>query len=165
MTTGILKVLVTAGAAVVVVALQPSRPGWVALAGVVLMAASTNVGNALDVLPGRTLKAFSPIALVFTLVGARADAPAVVGLLVGAAVVLPLDLRERAMLGDAGSNPLGFAAGLALYSVLPDGWVPVAAIAAVTLNVLAETVTLSRLVDGLAPLRWVDRLGRVRAAD
>jgi hypothetical protein len=36
---------------------------------------------------------------------------------------------------------------------------------AVTLNVLAETVTLSRLIEAVAPLHWFDRLGRVVAAD
>jgi hypothetical protein len=35
---------------------------------------------------------------------------------------------------------------------------------AVALNVLAETVTLSRLIDAVAPLRWFDRVGRVAAA-
>jgi len=78
-------------------------------------------------------------------------------------VVLPLDLRERGMLGDAGSNPLGFAAGLGLFAVLPDAYVVVAAVCAVALNVLAETVSLSRLIEGVAPLRWLDRLGRMRA--
>ena len=163
MTTGILKVLVTTGAAIVVVALRPPRPGWVIAAGVVLVTASTNVWNGLDVLPGRALKAFAPVALVFTISGARPDAPAIVGMLLAGLVVLPLDLRERGMLGDAGSNPLGFAAGLGLFAVLPDAWVVVAAVCAVALNVLAETVSLSRLIEGVAPLGWLDRLGRMRA--
>lgn len=160
MTTGILKLLITVGASVVVVALAPSRPGWVAIAGVVLVAASTNLWNGLDVLPGRALKAYVPVGLVFALAAERSDAPAIVGMLVGAVLVLPLDLRERAMLGDAGSNPLGFAAGLGLYAALGDPWVVVAAAAAVALNALAETVTLSRLIDRAPPLRWLDRLGR-----
>jgi hypothetical protein len=162
MTTGILKLLVTAGAAVVVVALQPARPGWVAVGGVVLIAAATNVWNGLDVRPGRALKAFLPAALVFWALGRLADAPSVLGMLVGALLVLPLDLRERGMLGDAGSNPLGFAAGLGLYAALPDPGVVVAAGCAVALNVLADTVTLSRVIDGVGALRWLDRLGRVR---
>jgi hypothetical protein len=41
--------------------------------------------------------------------------------------------------------------------------VAVAAGVAVGLNLLAETVTLSRIVDGVPPLRWLDRAGRVRA--
>jgi hypothetical protein len=68
------------------------------------------------------------------------------------------------MLGDGGSNLLGFTAGLGLYLVLPPPGVWVAAGVAVALNVLAETVTLSRLIDAVAPLRWFDRVGRVAAA-
>lgn len=161
MTTGILKVLVTVGAAVVVVALQPDRRAWVAVSGVVLIAASTNVWNGLDVRPGRALKAFLPVGIVFLLLAHRPDAPSVVAMLVGAIVLLPIDLRERAMLGDAGSNPLGFAAGLGLYAALPDPGVAAAAVCAVGLNVLADTVSLSRLIDGTPPIRWLDRLGRV----
>lgn len=159
-TTGILKVVVAAGAGAVVVALQPGRPPWVRLTGVVLIAASANVWNGLDVRPGRALKAFVPAALAFLLFGELWLAPVLPGLLVAALVALPLDLRERAMLGDGGANLLGFAAGFGLYLILPGWGVVLAAVVAVGLNLLAETVTLTRAIDAVAPLRWVDRLGR-----
>jgi hypothetical protein len=160
MTTGILKLLVAAGAAVVVVALQPARPGYIRLAAVVLLAASANVWNGLDVLPGRAVKAFLPPAVVFLAWGQLENAPAILGLFVAALLVLPLDLRERAMLGDGGANMLGFAAGLALAAVLPDAWIVVAAVVAVGLNIVADTVTFSRVVEAAPPLRWLDGLGR-----
>jgi hypothetical protein len=159
-TTGILKLVVTTGAAVVVVALQPSRSGATRLFGVVLLAAGANVWNGLDVRPGRALKAFLPAAAAFLVWGEIEHAPAIAGLLVGALAALPPDLRERAMLGDGGANVLGFAAGLGLYDVLPDAWVPVGAVAAVCLNVLADTVSFSRVIDATPPLRFVDGLGR-----
>ncbi|MGH2590933.1 MAG: hypothetical protein ACRDGW_09065 [Actinomycetota bacterium] len=160
MTTGILKLLVAAGAAVVVVALQPARPGYARLAAVVMLAASSNVWNGLDVRPGRALKAFIPPVVGFLAWGDLENAPAILGLFVAALLVLPLDLRERAMLGDGGANMLGFAAGLALADVLPDPWIVVAAAVAVGLNVVADTVTFSRVVEAVRPLRWLDGLGR-----
>lgn len=160
MTTGILKLLVAAGAAAVVVALQPARPTYAGLAGVVLLAASANVWNGLDVRPGRALKAFLVPAAVFLGWGAYPNAPAILGLFVGTLLVLPLDLRERAMLGDGGANALGFAAGLALYDVLADPWVPVAAGAVVALNVVADTISFSSVIESTPPLRWLDALGR-----
>jgi len=160
MTTGLLKVAVIAGSAVLVIALQPERPTSVAVLGVVLLAACSNVWNGLDVVPGRSLKAFLLPALAFAIRGTPTDAPAVVGLLVGAIVVLPFDLRETAMLGDGGANLLGFAAGIALYDALPDPWVAVAAGIAVGLNVVAETVSFSAVIERVPPLRWVDALGR-----
>jgi hypothetical protein len=160
MTTGILKLVATAGASVVVVALQAARPGGVRLAGVVLVAASANVWNGLDVLPGRAIKAFALPGAAFLIWGELPHVPAVLGVLAGAVAALPADLRERGMLGDGGSNLLGFAAGLALYDVLPDPAVPVAAIVAVALNVLADTVSLSRVIQAAPPLRFLDGLGR-----
>jgi hypothetical protein len=159
-TTGIVKLVVIAGSAAVVVALQPDRPGYAAVCGVALLAAGANAWNGLDVAPGRSLKAFLPPAVAFLVWGEVANAPLLPGLLVGTVVVLPFDLREHAMLGDGGANLLGFCAALALYDVLPDPWVAVAAGVAVGMNVLADTVSLSRVIDRMAPLRWLDALGR-----
>jgi UDP-GlcNAc:undecaprenyl-phosphate GlcNAc-1-phosphate transferase len=161
--TGVLKFVVAVGASVGVVALQPQRAGAFEMAGILLVAASTNLWNGLDVVPGRALKAFLPVAaaviVVWPLVG---HLPFMPGLALGTAGLLPFDLRERAMLGDCGSNLLGFAAGLGLYAVLSDAAVVAAALLAVALNLLAETVTLSRLIEGFPPVRWLDSLGRVR---
>ena len=164
-TTGIVKVIVIVGSAVVVIA--STRPGhwWVGAAGVVLVAASANVWNGLDLRPGRALKAYLPMALPFLLAGDLAAAPALVGVSLGALVGLPLDLRERAMLGDGGANLLGFSVGVGLVLVLPGWGVAAAAVAAVALNVLADTVSFSRVIGALGPLRWADRLGRLPAPD
>ncbi|HEY7755141.1 MAG TPA: hypothetical protein VID69_02825 [Actinomycetota bacterium] len=159
-TTGIVKLIVTVGAAVVVVALQSPRPGYALVSAVVLLAGCANVWNGLDVRPGRALKAFLVPGLVFLAWGELATAPVILGLLVGAVAALPWDLRELAMLGDSGANLLGFGAGLALAGVLPDPWMPVAAAVAVGLNALAETVSFSRVIEGSAALRFLDGLGR-----
>jgi UDP-GlcNAc:undecaprenyl-phosphate/decaprenyl-phosphate GlcNAc-1-phosphate transferase len=165
-TTGIVKLVVIAGSSVVVVAAQPVHQGVTRLAGVVLLAGCANLWNGLDVRPGRAIKYFVLVAGAVLVAGVPVRlAPTVPGVLLAAILALPADLRERAMLGDGGSNLLGFTAGLGLYMVLPSPWVWVAAAVAVALNVLADTVTLSRLIDTVAPLRWFDRLGRVSASD
>jgi hypothetical protein len=159
-TTGVVKVLVTAGAAVVVVELLDRGDGVTRLGGVLLIAASTNVWNGLDVRPGRALKAF--LVLMLVLAFTEASSPAgVLGISVfaGAGLVLIPDLREWAMLGDAGSNLLGFTAGIMLAGALPAWAMWPAAAVAVALNVVAETVTFSRVIDAIPPLRWFDRLG------
>jgi hypothetical protein len=160
MTTGVVKLAVAVGAAALVVAVEPSRPWWVRLAGVVLVAASTNVWNALDVRPGRSLKPFVPVGLAFVALADVALAPAVLGIVLATPVALWQDLRETAMLGDAGATLLGFAAGLALYLLLPDWGVPAAALLCVGLNLAADTFGFSRAIDAALPLDWLDRLGR-----
>jgi UDP-GlcNAc:undecaprenyl-phosphate GlcNAc-1-phosphate transferase len=164
--SGIIKVLVICGAAVAVVASLPSRPDWIAAASVVAIAASANLWNGLDVVAGRALKWFLlvgvPVAIGgFLTAGGWTDAPAVPATVLAGAFVLALDLRERAMLGDAGANLLGFEIGVGLCVVLSDAWVVAAAVLAVVLNAVAETVTLSRVIEHSAPLRWFDRLGRL----
>lgn len=159
--TGAVKVVVISGAAVFTVGLGEPRPGWVRLAGAVLVAGAANAANALDVRPGRALKAWLPAAVGAALAGGPGRLPPLLGALAGAAAALPLDLRERAMLGDSGANLVGFAAGLGLYGVLPGWAVPAAAAAVVALNALAETVTLSALIERSSLLRAVDRLGRL----
>ena len=52
--------------------------------------------------------------------------------------------------------------GVALFVALPDGGVAIAAVTAVALNVLADTVTFSDVIEGGPVLRWLDGLGRVR---
>jgi hypothetical protein len=78
--------------------------------------------------------------------------------------VLWPDLRERAMLGDSGANLLGFLAGAEIVRRLPEPWLPVAAAVVVALNLLAETVTFSRTIEAIPPLRWFDHLGRLPEA-
>lgn len=157
--TGIVKLMVIAGAAVVSVAAVPARTGLARAAGVLLIAASANVWNGLDVRPGRAIKFFLPVALA-VLAAPWAPEPFLPGVALGALLLLPWDAGERAMLGDAGANLLGFVAGLGLFHVLHGAALVAAAVAAVGLNVAADTVTLSRLIDRVPPLRWYDGLGR-----
>jgi len=160
MTTGILKLLVVVACAVVVVALQPVRDGWVRLLGVVLIASCANIWNGLDVRPGRALKAFALVVLAAVWSVEWALVPTLPGMTVVLPMALVADLSERAMLGDSGANLVGFTAGVALFTVLPDAGVAVVAAVAVGLNVLADTVTFSRPIERVAALRWLDQLGR-----
>jgi hypothetical protein len=160
MTTGILKVLVTVGAAVAVVALLDHGDAVARIGAVVLIAATTNVWNGLDVRPGRAIKAFLLLMIVLVLLGAPAPAGVLgAAVSVGAALALLPDVREWAMLGDAGANLLGFTAGIMLAGATPTWAMWPAAAVAVALNVVAETMTFSRVIDGTPPLRWFDRLG------
>ena len=82
---------------------------------------------------------------------------------VPAVLLLPYDLRERMMLGDAGSNALGAVLGLALVDRLAgrERWIAVAAAAG--LNLLGERTSLGALIERTPVLATIDRLGRVRA--
>jgi voltage-gated potassium channel Kch len=157
-TTGVVKLIVAVGSAVIVVSAVPARSGEERVAGIVLVAAATNLWNDLDVRPARALKFFYPAgATVFW--APWALVPFAPGVVLGSVLVLPWDAGERAMLGDAGANLLGFTAGLCLFQVLEGAGLWMAAALSLALNILAETVTLSRVIEVTPPLRWLDRLG------
>jgi hypothetical protein len=85
-------------------------------------------------------------------------APAAVPAGAGLGLLGP-DLREEAMLGDAGANAMGAAMGYGAVLALTTGarwWL---LIVLVGLNVASELVSFSRIIDGVAVLRRLDRWG------
>jgi hypothetical protein len=120
------------------------------VSGALLFALSANLLNQLDTRPGRCLKGY-------LLAGAPLGAP------VGRAVLLlPYDLAERAMLGDAGSNAFGAMLGLKSVDRF-HGWARWAAIGTLAgLNLLGEHTSIGSVVERTPGLRELDRLGRIR---
>jgi Glycosyl transferase family 2 len=123
------------------------------LSGAVLFAGSANLMNQLDTKPGRALKAFLITSLFLR--GTSAGGSPISGVL-----LLPYDLRERVMLGDAGSNALGALLGLKSVDRL-HGWGRwAAALGVVGLNVLGERRSLGELIERTPVLREADAWGR-----
>jgi UDP-GlcNAc:undecaprenyl-phosphate GlcNAc-1-phosphate transferase len=161
-TTGGLKVAAAVLASAITVAWTPREHLWANLLALIAIAGCTNVWNGLDVAPGRAVKGFLVVAVVLLIVDLRAFLLVLTGAAV--AVVGP-DLRERAMLGDSGANLLGFLAGAEIVRRLPQVWLLPAALIVIGLNVLAETVTFTRTIEAVPPLRWFDGLGRLPDTD
>ena len=138
-TTGVLKLL-----GIPAVGLLATRR----LSGALLVGLAANALNQLDTRPGRALKTY--------LAGAVAlDAP--IGL---AVLLLPYDLREMAMLGDAGSNALGAVLGLKSVERFTGRgrWVAIGALAGLT--ILGERTSIGAWIERTPGLAWIDRLGR-----
>jgi hypothetical protein len=157
-TTGVLKLAAAVLASAITVAWTPREHLWANVLALITIAGCTNVWNGLDVAPGRAVKGFLVVAVALLVVDVRAFLLVSTG---AAAAVLWPDVRERGMLGDSGANLLGFLAGAEIVRRLPEAWLPVSAAVVVGLNLLAETVTFSRTIEAIPPLRWFDRLGRL----
>jgi glucosyl-3-phosphoglycerate synthase len=138
-TTGVLKL-----AGIPLVGLLATRT----VSGALLVGLSANALNQLDTRPGRALKAYLAASVV-------ARTPKGVAVL-----LLSYDLREMAMLGDAGSNALGAVLGLKSVSRLTGTgrWIAIGALAGLTL--LGERTSLGRLIERTPGLRELDVLGR-----
>jgi UDP-GlcNAc:undecaprenyl-phosphate/decaprenyl-phosphate GlcNAc-1-phosphate transferase len=158
-TPGVVKLVVIGAASAFTAWMLGARGGRFVL-GAAVIAGSANLWNLLDVRPGRSLKAFLPPAVALAATAGSSSAWLFGGLAAIAAIAMPFDLRERAMLGDCGANVLGFVIGVGMLLVLPTVWLGIVLAALVVLHVLADTVTLSRLIERAPPLRWLDGLAR-----
>jgi UDP-GlcNAc:undecaprenyl-phosphate GlcNAc-1-phosphate transferase len=132
---------------------------WLLAAAVLVL--STNVFNLLDLRPGRASKAFVLLGVSLTLGARRLEPLWLVGLFAGPALVAGVyDLRERAMLGDAGSNLLGALAGWWLVLTLSTAGQLVALGILVLVTVYGELRSISALIERVPGLRELDSWGR-----
>src|SRR5262249_682547 len=125
-TTGVLKLL-----GIPAYALARTR----SFSGALLVGLAANAINQLHTRPGRALKADIGGAVVV-------DAPLGVAVL-----LLPYDLREMTMLGDAGANALGALLGLKSVDRLTGRgrWFAIGALAGVTL--IGERMSIGALIE------------------
>lgn len=134
---------------------------WRYIADVVLLILTTNLFNLLDLRPGRAEKALVLVGVGLCL-GAWTLAPLeLLGIFVGPVLVGAwLTLGERAMLGDTGSNLIGAIAGVWLLTTLGADARLVALAVVLALTFYGELRSISKTIDSVPPLRWLDSLGR-----
>ncbi|MCU1496927.1 MAG: UDP-N-acetylmuramyl pentapeptide phosphotransferase/UDP-N-acetylglucosamine-phosphate transferase [Acidimicrobiales bacterium] len=145
---------------VVVAAIEPGSVGRI-LADGALVALTANLANLFDRAPGRTIKVSAlGFAVLVALVGAEPELLGV-GLVVGAGLgLLEADLRERLMVGDVGANVLGAALGIGVVLTCTPVTRTVVLVVVAGANLISEWVSFSRVIERVAPLRALDRLGR-----
>jgi UDP-N-acetylmuramyl pentapeptide phosphotransferase/UDP-N-acetylglucosamine-1-phosphate transferase len=124
-----------------------------------VIAGSANLVNLLDLRPGRALKAGLLVGAPLAAAGGPAAGVAA-GAAGAAAGLLPADLGEEIMLGDAGANALGALVGTALAA--RTGTVGRAALLAgiAALTAASEKVSFTQVIDRTPVLRELDALGR-----
>jgi hypothetical protein len=162
---GVVKLVGLLLAGVAAVAVVGGEAGRM-LIGIPLIAGTANLWNLLDVRPGRSIKFFLLAAVVVGAVGWPGQSMLLTAVTFGAAAaILPADLEEQGMLGDAGAAVLGMVIGIGLYNDLGVGALAAALAVVVVLHVVSETVTLSSIIRALPPLRWFDHLGRMQPVE
>ncbi|HEX7104398.1 MAG TPA: hypothetical protein VF218_00385, partial [Acidothermaceae bacterium] len=160
-TTGAAKIAVI-GAAGAVAGCLVARDGvGRRLAGGAVVALSANLANLLDLRPGRALKSALAVGLPLAASSESIAARRIAALSLGAAAgLLPVDLRERTMLGDAGANCLGAVLGVAAITDAPGRRVGLVLAGLAGLTAASEFVSFSSVIEKSAVLRAVDRFGR-----
>ena len=132
------------------------------LADGALVALAANLTNAFDRAPGRAVKVAVAAWVPLAIVAGTGPAGVAMAVPVGAALgLLEGDLGEKLMLGDAGANLMGGVLGIGAVLALGPDARNVVLVALIVLNVAAEVTSFSRWIDKTAPLRRLDRLGRL----
>jgi hypothetical protein len=137
--TGILSAVVTGG------------PAADIILNAGLVAGGANLLNLFDLRPGRAIK----VAVAVGAPGAIGTAAPVAAAL----ALLPEDLGERAMLGDAGANALGALLGARAAS-LPRSARIVLLAGIAGLTAASEKVSFTKVIERTPALRRLDMLGR-----
>lgn len=133
------------------------------LADLALLLLTTNLFNLLDLRPGRAEKGFVALAAGLCLGAWTVEPLELLGIFVGPVLVGAwLTLRERAMLGDTGSNLIGALAGVWMLETLGDPARLIALGIVAALTAYGEFRSLNAVIERVPPLRALDSLGRVR---
>jgi UDP-GlcNAc:undecaprenyl-phosphate GlcNAc-1-phosphate transferase len=160
LSSGALKAAGSLGLAMLALSGQGLEPGGYVLAVAVVVLA-TNLFNLLDLRPGRSFKSFVVLGAGLTLGTLDVQPLAALGLFVGPVLVVGIhDLRERAMLGDTGSNLLGALAGFWIVLALPTVGQAIALAIMLAVTIYGEFRSITALVERFPLLQKLDSLGR-----
>ena len=160
LSTGAIKALGALALAAYVVSGR-GLESWRYIVDVVLLILATNLFNLLDLRPGRAEKGLALLGLGLC-VGAWTFAPIkLLGIFAGPILVgAAFTLRERAMLGDTGSNLLGAVGGVWLLTTLSEDGRLIALAIVLGLTIYGELRSISATIESVPPLRWLVSLGR-----
>lgn len=124
-----------------------------------VIAASANTLNLLDLRPGRAGKVFLFSSLLLITSGNPLSLVMLpwIGSQLG---YLPFELEGKAMMGDVGANALGALLGLASCSILSFTMRLILLSGLISIHILAERVSLSDIIERHSVLRALDRWGR-----
>lgn len=160
LSTGALKAIGTLALALLVASGLPGDAGeFLLAAGVIVLA--TNVFNLLDLRPGRSIKAFILLGLGLSVTTTLTEPIATLGIFAAPVLVAGFfDLREKAMLGDTGSNVVGALAGLWMVLTLNTDGQVIALVVLMAINIVGEFTSISAFIERAPGLRHLDSLGR-----
>jgi UDP-N-acetylmuramyl pentapeptide phosphotransferase/UDP-N-acetylglucosamine-1-phosphate transferase len=157
-TSGLVKIAGVGASALLASGLLPRKRAVDVLLGAGVIAGAANLANLLDLRPGRAIKAG---LIVGTPLSARSGVAS--GALGAAGALLPADLNEEIMLGDAGANALGALLGTAFVARAGTAARLAALAALVALTAASEKVSFTQVIQRTPGLRELDELGRLKA--
>ncbi|MGI6678798.1 MAG: hypothetical protein ACOX2Q_07000 [Dehalobacterium sp.] len=159
-TTGIWKSLLGIITAAIA-AVAPSVSWFDLIINTLIIALMANFFNLLDVCPGRSIKIFFLGALLILVFLPSNTGNILLFPLLGAVSAYAFyDFQGKSMMGDTGSNVLGFALGLPLIAAGNISLRVVILVLLLLLHGISERISFSQIIRNNKVLFQLDRLGR-----
>lgn len=137
---------------------------WTIILNTLLTALFTNLLNMLDLRPGRAVKFYMFLTLIYginaLLTGRYYSFILILPIISSVIGYFPFDLKARCMMGDAGSNLLGISAGI--LSVIQSSYFGklILLFLLIMIHVITEKHSLSDVIKHSRLLSFFDNLGR-----
>jgi len=159
LTSGMFK-LIIGGMLGIILGLLIEDNIFLVLLNAFLFALAINTFNLMDVRPGRSLKLYIFLALLFFFWAENWLIFLLTPLLGIAFVLLFFDLKEEGMLGDIGSNLLGASIGFSLVFILDNLAKLLVLALLIVIQWVGDKISFTKIIEDNHLLRIIDGLGR-----
>lgn len=160
LTTGALKALIGGIISLLLGSLFTSNIIEI-LVNTLIIALFTNFINLLDLRPGRALKGFLIMSILFIISSISSQVRAILTSVMAYAIgSFPQDIKGKSMMGDIGSNALGITLGIVTiisYTMIIKYFILALLI---VIHIITEKYSLTSIIENNSVLNFMDRLGR-----
>lgn len=160
LTTGGLKAVM--GGVVAVMVSIPNYENFIyILFNALIIALFSNFMNLLDLRPGRSLKTYILYTIFIISVFFRESSIFLLIIVtISAIIYFPYDIKARSMLGDVGSNTLGFVLGYYTTLYFSNSYKIIMLLILILIHYYAEKKSITKLIEKNSILHFIDKLGR-----
>lgn len=139
-------------------------PDKIIFVDILIITLFSNFFNLLDLRPSRAIKVFLLLFFILAEIFIKNFYNKEfflewLPLLTAIIVIIPFDFRGKAMLGDTGSNILGFSIGFITVQACNDFYKIIILVFLVIFHLFCEKYSLSEVIDKNKFLRYIDKLG------
>lgn len=159
-TTGFLKAFI-GGIISLIISLIYSSSIEELILNSIIMALFTNLLNLLDLRPGRAIKTYLFLGILFIIIGISEINQVVLFSIIGYCLgYLPQDLKAKSMMGDVGSNPLGISLGIVSIVNFSMNIRYLILLILFFAHLISEKYSISEIIKNNSILNFIDELGR-----
>ncbi|MDI9475874.1 MAG: glycosyltransferase [Natronincolaceae bacterium] len=131
------------------------------LVNALIIALFTNLINLLDLRPGRAIKGFLLVSVLFIFTGLSGEVKTMlISFIAYAIAYLPQDIKAKSMMGDVGSNALGIILGIVTvvsYAIVIK-YIILGLL--ILIHIITEKYSLTKIIEKNPVLDYFDKLGR-----